>query len=66
LISELVVLFTGKRFGLMQVKAGLSYIISRFDVAPCKDTPLAIVFNTRSFVLTMDGEIPLTFRRVHL
>jgi hypothetical protein len=60
-----VVLFTGKKFGLMQVKAGLSYIVSCFQVAPCRETPLSIVFDTRAFVLAMKGELPLSFKRIH-
>jgi hypothetical protein len=52
------------RFGLMQAKAGLIHILSRFEVAPCKDTPLTVVFDTKSFMLTMDGEILLSFKRI--
>jgi hypothetical protein len=52
------------RFGLMQTKAALTYILSRFEVAPDKDTPLAIAFDTKSFLLKMDGEIPLSFKRI--
>jgi hypothetical protein len=49
----------------MQVKAAMSNILSRFEVALCKDTPLAIVFDPKSFLLKMDGEIPLSFKRIH-
>jgi hypothetical protein len=52
------------RFGLMQTKAGLSHILSRFEVAPCKDTPLNVVYDRKSFVLSIDGEIPLSFKRI--
>jgi cytochrome P450 family 6 len=52
------------RFGLMQVKAGLSHILSRFEVSPCKDTPLEIVFDPRSFLLKINGEMPLSFKRI--
>jgi hypothetical protein len=54
------------RFGLMQVKAGLSHILSRFEVAPCKDTPLSIIFDKKSILLKMEGEIPLSFTRIYL
>jgi hypothetical protein len=53
------------RFGLMQVKAGLVRLLSRFEVAPCKDTPLAVVFDTKSILLKMDRKIPLSFKRIH-
>jgi hypothetical protein len=52
------------RFGLMQVKTGLCHILSRFEVAPCKETPLRIVFEPKSFVLQMPGEIRLSFNRM--
>jgi hypothetical protein len=56
--------FTGMRFGLMQVKTGLCHILSRFEVAPCKDTPLRNVFEPNSVVMQMHGEIRLYFKRM--
>jgi hypothetical protein len=52
------------RFGLMQVKTGLCHILSRFEVAPCKGTPVRVVFDTKAFVLQMEGEIQLSFNRM--
>jgi len=52
------------RFGLMQVKTGLCNILSRFEVAPCKETPVCIVFEPNSFLLQIHGEIRLSFNRV--
>jgi hypothetical protein len=52
------------RFGLMQVKTGLCHILSRFEVAPCKETPVPFVFETKSFFLQMHGEIRLSFNRM--
>jgi cytochrome P450 family 6 len=62
-IPDLFYIFTGMRFALMQVKTGLCHILSRFEVAPCKDTPVPIVFDTTAFLLTPNGEIPLSFKR---
>jgi len=62
--NSFFIIFTGMRFGLMQVKIGLCHILSRFEVAPCKQTPVRIVFNTKSFVLQTHGEILLSFNRV--
>jgi len=56
--------FTGILFGLMQVKTGLCHILSRFEVAPCKETPVPIVFNTKYFFLQMQGEIRLSLNRI--
>jgi hypothetical protein len=46
----------------MQVKTGLIHILSRYEVTPCKDTPVAMVFDPKSFLLLVDGEIPLSFK----
>jgi hypothetical protein len=59
------ILSTGMRFALMQVKTGLCHILSRFEVAPCKHTPVSITFNTKSILLQMHGEIRLLFNRMH-
>ena len=52
------------RFGLMPVKTGLCHILSRFEVAPCKEMPENIVYETKSFLLQMHGEIRLSFNRI--
>jgi hypothetical protein len=52
------------RFALMQVKTGLCHILSRFEGAPCKGTPLRIVFEPKAFLLQMHGEIRLSFNRM--
>jgi hypothetical protein len=54
------------RFALMQVKTGLCHILSRFEVAPHRSTPVPIAFDAKSFLLTVGGEVPLTFKRVQL
>jgi len=64
LTISLFILFTGMRFGLMQVKTGLCHILSRFEVAPCKEMPLPIVYETKSFLMQMHGKFRLSFNRV--
>jgi len=59
----LLYISTGMRFALMQVKTGLCHILSRFEVAPCKHTPVSVVFDSKSFLLQMDGDIRLSFKR---
>jgi len=61
--SSLLILFKGMRFGLMQVKTGLCQILSRSEVEPCKQTPVPITFNTKPFLLLMNGDLPLSFVR---
>jgi hypothetical protein len=45
---------TSLRFELMQVKTGLCHILSDFEVAPYKETPLHTVFDKKAFILIMD------------
>ncbi|KAJ4429424.1 hypothetical protein ANN_21593 [Periplaneta americana] len=53
----------GKRFGLMQVKTGLVHILSKYEVAPCKDTPIPLILDRRAFSLSPKEKIPMTFIR---
>jgi len=48
----------------MQVKTGLCHILSRFEVAPCKETPVSVVYDAKSFLLRMHGGIRLSFNRI--
>jgi hypothetical protein len=52
------------RFGLMQIKTGLIHILTRYEVTPCKDTPVPIFFDPKSFLLKPDGQIALSFKRI--
>jgi len=56
----------GMRFALMQVKTGLCYILSRFEVAPHRNTPVPIAYDTKTILVTVGGELPLAFKRVQL
>jgi hypothetical protein len=51
----------GMRFGLMQVKTGLIQLLSRYEIAPCRDTPRYIAFDPKAFVLCTVGEMLLCF-----
>jgi hypothetical protein len=50
----------------MQLKTGLCHILSRFEVAPHRNTPVPVVFDTKFFLITVGGELPLTFKRLQL
>jgi hypothetical protein len=54
------------RFGLMQAKAGLCHILSRYEVVPCKDTPLTATYDKRAFILKMEKKTMLSFKRISL
>jgi len=49
---------------MMEVKTGLCHILSRFEVAPCKETPVRIVYEKKSILLQMSGEFRLSFNRI--
>ncbi|XP_069688236.1 uncharacterized protein [Periplaneta americana] len=53
----------GMRFGLMSTKCGLIHVLSRYEVATCKDTPKSLVFDCKAFLLSTLGELPLRFKR---
>jgi hypothetical protein len=55
---------TGKRFALMQTKAGLIRILSQFEVLPTKDTPVPLKLHPKPFLMQSEGEIPLVFRKI--
>ncbi|KAJ4432909.1 hypothetical protein ANN_15166, partial [Periplaneta americana] len=52
------------RFGLMQTKTGLIHILANYEVSPCKDTPVTLVFDSKSLLLTSEGEMNLTFTKI--
>lgn len=54
----------GMRFGLMNLKTGLIHIVSRYQVSPCKDTPVPIEFDQANILLQSKQEICLTFKRI--
>ncbi|XP_069699328.1 cytochrome P450 6j1-like [Periplaneta americana] len=54
----------GIRFGQLQVKTGLIHILSHYNVEPCTDTPVSLVFDPKVFHLKTVEEIPLAFRRI--
>jgi hypothetical protein len=51
------------RFGQMQVKTGICHILSRFEVAPCRETPLSIVFDPKYYLMETKGDMLLSFKR---
>jgi hypothetical protein len=47
----------------MEMKAALCHILSRYEVAPCKETPLSIVFDPKYFLMKTKGDMILSFKR---
>ncbi|XP_050427221.1 probable cytochrome P450 6a14 [Adelges cooleyi] len=54
----------GMRFGLMEAKAGLAEILSKFEVHPCERTPKTVELLPGSILLTPKNPIFLSFKRV--
>jgi hypothetical protein len=46
----------------MQAKVGLCHILSGFEVAPCKETPVPIVMDKKSVLVITEKEVPLSFK----
>jgi hypothetical protein len=55
---------TGMRFGLMQIKTGLIHILSHYEVTPCVETPVPVVFDENSVLLQIKGEVKLSFKKI--
>ena len=54
---------TGRRFGMMQMKTGLVHILSHFEVAPCKDTPVPLKLHPKPFLMQPLEDIILTLKK---
>ncbi|XP_021930216.1 cytochrome P450 6j1-like [Zootermopsis nevadensis] len=54
----------GIRFGLMQIKTGLINILSQFEVAPSKGTPVQLKLDPKPFLMKSQGDIPLIFNKI--
>jgi hypothetical protein len=52
------------RFAFMQAKTGLCHILSRFEVALCKETPVRIGMDKKSVFVLAEEEVPLSFKRM--
>jgi hypothetical protein len=48
----------------MQVKTGLSHILSRYEVTPCVGTPTPLAFDESSVLLRPKEEITLSFNKI--
>jgi hypothetical protein len=49
---------------MMQIKTGLVYVLSRFEVAPCKDTPIPIKLHPKSFLIQPQVDIHLAIKKI--
>lgn len=49
---------------MVEIKTGLSEILSKFEVSTCDDTPSTFKFRPRSFLLTPTEPIRLSFKKI--
>ncbi|XP_013112032.2 probable cytochrome P450 6a21 [Stomoxys calcitrans] len=54
----------GMRFGIMQTRVGLAYLLHNFKFSPCEETEIPLIWNTKSFVLSTKNGIYLKVERV--
>jgi cytochrome P450 family 6 len=51
------------RFGLMQTKVGLVSLLSKYQFSVSKKTPIPLVFDARTFIITALGGMWLQIRK---
>lgn len=49
---------------MMEAKTGLAEIISKFEILPCEDTQIPIVFNPFTLLLKPTVPINLVFKKI--
>lgn len=52
------------RFGLMQVKLGLIYLLRDFEFSVCSQTPVPMKIDYRSFIMTPEGGMHLKVTKI--
>jgi cytochrome P450 family 6 len=63
ILNTELLIFTGMRFGLMQTKVGLVCLLSKYQLNVSKKTPIPLVFEKRSFILSPVGGMWLQIRK---
>jgi len=58
-----LLIFTGMRFGLMQTKVGLVSLLSKYQLSVSKKTPIPVVFDPRTNILSPKGGMWLQIRK---
>jgi hypothetical protein len=58
-----LLVFTGMRFGLLQIKVGVVSLLSKYQLSVSKKTPIPLVFDPRSSVLFSKGGMWLQIRK---
>jgi len=53
----------GRRFGMMQMKTGMVHILSHFEVAPCKGTPVPLKLHPKPFLMQPLEDIYLALKK---
>lgn len=49
---------------MMQMKIGMVHILSNFEMAPCKDTPVPLKLHPKPFLMQPLDEIPLSLKKM--
>lgn len=54
----------GLRFGMMQARVGLVTLIQNFEFTPCSKSTIPLVFSKRNLVLSPEGGLWLSVKKV--
>jgi len=56
----------GERFGLLGTKLGVAHVLFDYEVMRCKETPVPLVYETKTFLLASTVGLPMKLRKVDL
>lgn len=54
----------GSRFGMMQARVGLVTLLLNYEFSPSEKTPIPMVFDEKSFVLSPKGGLWLNLKKI--
>ncbi|KAF2879304.1 hypothetical protein ILUMI_26859 [Ignelater luminosus] len=54
----------GEKFGLMEIKIGLTRILSNYELERSENTPVPIEFETKCFLLVSKVGLPIKFKKI--
>ncbi|XP_011302432.1 cytochrome P450 6k1 [Fopius arisanus] len=54
----------GLRLGLIQAKLGIITMLSKYEISPCKETLIPMRLNPKAVIVTPDGGVHLTVRKL--
>jgi hypothetical protein len=57
-------LFSGQRFGLLQIKVGVSYVVNNFELSVNKRTKLPLQYDPTYFLTSPIGGMWIDYKKI--